>query len=61
MDLFWYVCFNCHKKFQKEMVKEAAAQTDALGMCCDTRLRLCLTLHPKAHPGLVGVMGQGSS
>lgn len=35
--------FNVHKKFQKEMVKEAAAPTAALGMCCDTRLRLCLT------------------
>lgn len=58
MDLFWYVCFNCHKKFQKEMVKEAGAQTAALGMCCDTRLRLCRTPHPKAHPGLVGVTGQ---
>lgn len=43
MDLFWYVCFNYHKKFQKEMVKEAGAQTAALGMCCDTRLRLCRT------------------
>lgn len=30
MYLFWYACFNFNKELQKEMVKEATAETAAL-------------------------------
>ena len=47
MYLFWYACFKFNKELQKEMVKEAAVETAALGMCWDTTLRLCLIPVPR--------------
>lgn len=37
--------------FQKNVIKEAAAETAALEMCCDIRLRLCLTPTPRYTQG----------
>ena len=47
MYLFGMHALTSIRSFKKKMVKEAAVETAAPGMCWDTTLRLCLTPVPR--------------